>query len=167
MAKPRLKVYRKQMGFAETIVAASSQKAALDVWGARQNLFGEGLASVTDDPAAVEAAVSRPGVVLQRPVGAGSAFTQELMGRPEPPSSNPAARAAKPKPKPKPDRAALTAAEAALSAFEREAATAVADLERRRKPFDEEAARLARDLDAARSAARRKVEAARRAFEAA
>ena len=69
MAKPRLKVYRAQMGFAEAIVAAPSQKAALQAWGARQNLFAEGLATVAEDAEEVGAATAKPGVVLQRPGG--------------------------------------------------------------------------------------------------
>ena len=69
MAKPRRKVYRTRRGFAEAVVAAPNQKAALDAWGARQNLFIEGLADVAEDVGAVGAAIAKSGVVLQRPVG--------------------------------------------------------------------------------------------------
>ncbi len=173
MAKPRLKVYRAQMGFAEAIVAASSQKAALEAWGARQNLFAEGLATVTEDAAEVAAATAQPGVVLQRPVGLKTGFTEELVGRPEPPPAKlrasgpkPSAEAAKPPP-PKKDRSALTAAETALAALEEDANARMADLARRRAQLDAEQARVRRELEVRRAAALGKVEQARRAFEAA
>ena len=71
---PRLKVFRAAMGFFESVVAAPSQKAALDAWGTRQDLFKEGMAAVTNDPQAVEAALAHPGVVLQRPTGSKGGF---------------------------------------------------------------------------------------------
>ncbi len=173
MAKPRLKVFRAQMGFAEAVVAAPSRKAALEAWGARQNLFAEGLADVTNEALAVEAATARPGVVLQRPIGSQAAFAAQLFGRPAPPRVKPdqgrprlagAAPQPKPHPRPKPDRSALTAAEGVLSTVERDAKAALADLDRRRKLLDADAARLDRDLTTRRLAAQRKLEAARKAF---
>lgn len=44
---PRLKVFRAQMGFFDSVIAAPSQKAALEAWGARQDLFHEGFAAVS------------------------------------------------------------------------------------------------------------------------
>ena len=82
MAKARLKVYQTQMGFAEAIVAASNQKAALNAWGTHQNLFAEGMASITEDAEAVEAASAKPGVVLQRPAGSKAAYKEHLSGAP-------------------------------------------------------------------------------------
>ena len=172
MAKPRLKVYRAQMGFAEAIVAAPSQKAALQAWGARQNLFAEGLATVAEDAEEVGAATAKPGVVLQRPVGSKSGFSEELVGRPEPPPGKPAAAGSKTPPKaakppPERDRSALTAAEKALASLEEEATTRLDDLARRREQLDAEELRLRRELDARRGAARRKLEQARCAYESA
>ena len=170
MAKPRLKVYRAQMGFAESVVAAPSQKAALQAWGARQNLFAEGLADVTDAADAVAAALAKPGVVLQRPIGAATAFGEQLSGVPRP-SKPPAASthgATPPKPAPpppKPDRSALNEAEAAFEQLEAQSKVARTDLARRRKALDAEAAALDREAEQARRAAQRRVDEARRTFE--
>ena len=71
---PRLKVFRAHQGFYDSIVAATSQKKALEAWGAKPTLFSHGFAEETKDPAAVRAAVAQPGVVLRRPFGSGGEF---------------------------------------------------------------------------------------------
>ena len=179
MAKPRLKVYRAQMGFAEAIVAVSSQKAALDAWGARQNLFAEGLAQLVDEADAVAAATAKPGVVLQRPVGSSGAFAEHLAKGPDlppakarpvkaaPPAKAAAPVKAAPPAKPKPDRSRLTAAEAALAQIELDATAAASDIALRRKQLDEEEAAMLRKTDALRRTAQRRLDEARRAFDAA
>ena len=48
----RLKVYRTELGFFDTVVAAPNQSAALEAWGVHQNLFAEHRAAVTADAAA-------------------------------------------------------------------------------------------------------------------
>ena len=71
MANPRgrLKVYASRLdGVHDYVVAAPNQGEALKAWDVRQNLFQEGLASVTEDTSAVKAATARPGVVLRRAV---------------------------------------------------------------------------------------------------
>lgn len=73
----RLKVFRTQIGFYDTVVAAPSQKAALEAWGLRQNEFHKGFAAPTSDPAAVEAACAQPGMVLKRPLGARAEYKAE------------------------------------------------------------------------------------------
>ena len=70
----RLKVFSATIGFFDTVVATPSRRAALEAWGARQDLFGEGLAAATDDPAAKAAALAHPGTVLRRAAGSKSAF---------------------------------------------------------------------------------------------
>jgi hypothetical protein len=71
-----LKVFRTHLGFYDTIVAARSRKAALAFWDAPPSLFATGFAAVTDDPAAVAAAMAQPGVVLKRPYGSRGPFKQ-------------------------------------------------------------------------------------------
>jgi colicin import membrane protein len=44
-------------------------KAALEAWGAGSNLFHQGVAKESGDPEVVAATMSKPGVVLRRPVG--------------------------------------------------------------------------------------------------
>ncbi len=56
MAARKLKVFQAQMGFYDTVVAASSQAAALRAWGTRQNLFASGDAALTTEASAVAAA---------------------------------------------------------------------------------------------------------------
>jgi colicin import membrane protein len=49
-------------------------KAALEAWGADSNLFHQGVAKESDDPDVVAATMSRPGVILRRPVGSDGLF---------------------------------------------------------------------------------------------
>ena len=51
-------------------------KAALEAWGSKLNLFHKGLAREVDDPDVVAAALAKPGVVLQRPVGTNEPFVE-------------------------------------------------------------------------------------------
>src|SRR3954451_6577887 len=74
-AMPRkLKVYQTSLGFFDLAIAAPSMKAALDAWGAGSNLFHQGVAKETDDRDVVAATMSKPGVILRRPVGSDGPF---------------------------------------------------------------------------------------------
>src|ERR1700709_2309531 len=68
MAK-KLKTCQTSLGFFDQAIAAPSMKAALKAWGADSNLFHQGAAKESDDPAVIAAAMAAPGVVLRRPVG--------------------------------------------------------------------------------------------------
>ena len=72
----KLKVFQTSLGFYDLAIAAPSMKAALEAWGADSNLFHQGMAKESDDPAAVAAAMSKPGVILRRPVGSDGPFTE-------------------------------------------------------------------------------------------
>ena len=72
----KLKTYQTSLGFYDQAVAAPSMKAALDAWGAKSNLFHQGIAKETDDPDVVAATMAAPGVVLRRPVGSDGPFTE-------------------------------------------------------------------------------------------
>jgi hypothetical protein len=76
MSAARLKVYRTHSGFYDVIVAVPSQKAALSLWGTRQNLFARGLASVVGDDAIIKLAKAKPGIVLRRPFGSSEPFRE-------------------------------------------------------------------------------------------
>lgn len=78
MPKPsrKLKTYQTSLGFYDQAVAAPSMKAALEAWGAKSNLFHQGIAKETDDPDIVAATMAAPGVVLRRPVGSDGPFTE-------------------------------------------------------------------------------------------
>ena len=66
---PRLKVFVTSDGLTDYVVAVSSRAKALAAWGVRQDVFKEGQAQETDDPALVKAALAQPGEVLRRPSG--------------------------------------------------------------------------------------------------
>jgi colicin import membrane protein len=72
----KLKTYQTSVGFFDLAIAAPSMKAALQAWGAETNLFHQGFAKETGDPAIVAATFAKPGVVLRRPVGSDGAFSE-------------------------------------------------------------------------------------------
>lgn len=111
----RLKVFQAQLGFFDTVVAAPSQTAALRAWGVHQNLFADGLARVTDDPQATEAALAHAGVPLKRALGSADPFALEPINLPKVPDAVKKVKAAAAAPpSPPADRSALDAAEEAL-----------------------------------------------------
>jgi len=73
----KLKTFVTESGFFELAVAAPSMKAALKDWGIEVNLFQQGLARQTDDPAIVTVAEAAPGTVLRRPIGSRGLFREE------------------------------------------------------------------------------------------
>jgi colicin import membrane protein len=152
----KLKVFAAPQGFYETVVAAPSQKAALEAWGTHQNLFESGMASVTTDAKAVEAALARPGEVLSRPAGSKDPFKPVGQAAPpKPPKAPPKpkvakAAAAKPTPRPKPpaDRGPLADAEQVLKAAEAARIREIAALQREREELERRIAQTERRLDA-------------------
>jgi hypothetical protein len=171
MAPARLKVYRARMGFSDTVVAAPNQAAALKAWGARQNLFAEGLAAVAEDADAVAVALARPGVVLQRAAGTSAPFEETLASVPAlPPAASRASQGGRSRreptkpPAPPPDRSALDAAEAALAEVEAAGKVTLADLDTRRRVLEQERRKAVSRLAQDRLAAERRVEEARQAF---
>jgi colicin import membrane protein len=72
----KLKVFQASLGFYDEAIAAPSMKAALDAWGAKSNLFHQGVAKESSDPDTVAAAMSKPGVILRRPVGSDDPFKE-------------------------------------------------------------------------------------------
>ena len=72
-----LKTYVTSVGFFDLAVAAPSMKAALEAWGGAHNLFTQGFAKETHDPAIVKATMAKPGTVLKRAVGSNGPFTED------------------------------------------------------------------------------------------
>jgi len=72
----KLKVFQTSLGFYDQAIAAPSMKAALDAWGAKSNLFQQGMAKESNDPEVVAAAMSKPGIILRRPVGSDGPFEE-------------------------------------------------------------------------------------------
>lgn len=73
----KLRTYQTSIGFFELAVAAPSMKAALEAWGSKSNLFHQGLAIETQDPAIIAATMAEPGVVLRRAVGSSGTFSKK------------------------------------------------------------------------------------------
>jgi colicin import membrane protein len=157
----KFKTYVTSVGFFEQAIAAPSMKAALEAWGAPANLFQQGLAKETDDPAIVAATMAKPGVILKRGIGSKGPFTENAAL----PKSLPVEKVrdkVAPKPKAKAAKEAkaaavvnlaeVRAAKEAAAAFEKERAR------REREHAREEAAR-AREAER-RAEAVRKAEAA-------
>ncbi len=72
----KLKTYVTSLGFFDQAIAAPSMKAALEAWGSKSNLFHQGFAKETDEPAIVEATMEKPGIVLKRPIGSNEPFKE-------------------------------------------------------------------------------------------
>jgi hypothetical protein len=170
----RLKVYQASFGFRESVVAAANQKAALEAWGARQNLFGEGLAHVSDDDGATRAALAHPGVPLSRAIGSAGAFALDSRELPKVPArskpnakrrtrSAPTAKLAEP-PKPAPDRGPLDATESALRKLQASHRALEDDFHARLRRLEQERTAALEAVDAKLAASRKEVERARQAY---
>lgn len=174
----KLKVFRTTTGFHDAYVAAPSQKAALEAWGADANLFARGVAEQVTDPKLMTAPLERPGEVIKLSRGDLAAQLKALGPRKakapkkSPPEKEEKEQArprkvAKPKPPPKRDR--VDAAESALEEARRGHAAATAELEAERDSIEakietlrgkqaREIARLERKRDEAREAYREALE---------
>jgi len=72
----KLKTYQTSLGFYDLAIAAPSMKAPLEAWGAGSNLFHQGVAKESSDPEVIAATMSKPGIVLRRPVGSDAPFSE-------------------------------------------------------------------------------------------
>ena len=117
MAKARkLKVFRTPIGFHDAYVAAPSQKAALEAWGAGTNLFTAGTAELVTDPKLAREPLSRPGEVVKVARGSAKEHVEALgIKRKESGSRTKSGTTRKGR---RPSRAALERAEAALAELE-------------------------------------------------
>jgi hypothetical protein len=179
-----LKTFQAHLGFYDTVVAAPSQAAALKAWGSRRDLFRDGFAKASDDPAAIAAASAKPGVVLRRAAGSKAPFSEnpalpQIPHAPKPPKPmpkkvvrEPAVRAAPEKqkiekepPPPKPvDRRGIEAAEKTIATVKANEARALADLEKRKAALSQEERGIREEFRRAREKAEQKLGQARRAY---
>jgi hypothetical protein len=161
----RLKTYQTSVGFFDLAIAAPSMKAALQAWGSDTNLFHQGFAKETDDPAIVAATLAKPGVVLRRPVGSDGAFREHAELPKELPVDKAKERPAKPRSTTRERRAQKVddkAAREAALAFERERQRR--DREGRKEEATREKERRRRERAIAKAEAA--LEEAKRAHEA-
>lgn len=170
----KLKVFRTPIGFHDAYVAATSQKKALEAWGADANLFARGVAEQVSDAKLMKAPLAQPGTVIKVPRGSTEQHFASLAksklpattGRKKPAAaSTPPPRPAKPHPRP--SRASLDTAEQKLEAQQQALDAKVAKLKDQRARLKEEITRLRTaggkeqvKLEAAIDAARKKYDAA-------
>lgn len=158
----KLKVFRTAIGFHDAYVAAPSQKAALEAWGANVDLFARGAAELVTDVELSEEPLAHPGKVIKRLRGSEEEHFAALereddMGKPGRPKPRPlAARksATVQKPRPRPDRKPLDDAQDALDGAQQTAEEVVQDFRERERA-------LARERQAAERAAQEAVRKAR------
>lgn len=145
----RLKVFRTAIGFHDAYVAAPSRKAALEAWGAQNDLFAVGSAELVEDPKLTAEPLASPGKVIRRVRGSleDHLSAAAKTGKRERPKAEPAAQRT---PKPRPSRNAMSQAEAALENARHQAEAETAELDRREAALREERrameARQSRDL---------------------
>jgi hypothetical protein len=119
----KLKVFRTPTGFHDAYVAASSQKAALEAWGADANLFTRGRAEEVTNPRLMAEPLKHPGEVIRVSRGDLKAQLKALGPRTKPNARKataaqrkPGTREKAPRRKSPPRRDRVDKAEAALDA---------------------------------------------------
>ena len=162
----KLKTFVTTSGFYDLAVAAPSMKAALEIWGARGNLFQQGFAKQTDDTDIVKATMAKPGVILRRAVGTKGAFSenpdlpklsvlQKAIKHPQPTAPAPKKKAkaqTQAKPDPAATRKAAQLYDLAQKRREREEARAAAVEQREQDRRDRAIEKARNALDEARAA---------------
>lgn len=141
----KLKVFRTPIGFHDALVAAPSQKAALEAWGSDSNLFAQGVAEQVTDPELMKAALENPGQVVKMLRGTQAEQLAALGNRKA--AKRPTRRQAEILPAkrvPKPSRAAIDKEEAALDKLKRRQGKQVDLLERQRKELERRLGELRR-----------------------
>jgi myosin heavy subunit len=169
--KQKLKVFVTPIGFHDAYVAAPSQKAALEAWGADSNIFAQGIAAQVTDPKLMEGPLANPGKVIKRVRGSADEHCAELD------RSTPKKKAAKEpetgkvvqlkpkKSKPKPSRDELDAAEDALEKAEKKQRKKIRELDQEFQELERKRRELQRKVEAERDKLSEKVEQARAKYE--
>jgi hypothetical protein len=173
----KLKVYRTSAGFYDAYVAAPTQKAAIEAWGADPRTFARGDAEVVTDPALMAEPLARPGEVIRKKRGG---LAEQLAALGPPPAARARAKepkhqpkparkqvAAASKPKPKPSREPLDRAQQVLDEFEIEARRELAAIREREAALARERRQLEQRQAAAQAKLARTLEAERDKYESA
>jgi hypothetical protein len=181
-APKKLKVFRTPIGFHDAYVAAPSQKAALEAWGAESNLFAQGIAEAVTDPALMKAPLARPGEVVRVARGSTAEHVRALgegdKPRPRAKAANDAndeagakpstaagrTRPAPPKKRPRPSREPLEKAEAALARVEDEHRAEIAAIRKQQEALEQRRHDIEQQYRQASAKLNDQVEAARAAY---
>ena len=169
--KQKLKVFRTPIGFHDAYVAAPSQKAALEAWGADSNIFAQGIAEQVTDPKLMEEALANPGKVIKKVRGSADEHFAELDRAP---ARKKGAKASddgdkvveiKPRAKPKPSRDELDVAEEALEKADKEQRKALRKIDDKMQALERERRELQRQHEMDRDKLAAKRDRARSAYD--
>jgi len=151
---PKLKVFRMAVGFHDAYVAAPSQKAAAEAWGADPSVFARKEAELVTDPELTKEPLARPGEVVKRLRGTAAEQIAALGGAeaerapkraPKRAEGKPAGPKPRPKkPKPRPSRAKVEEAEAALAEAKARQGAELAEIKEREAALARERAAVER-----------------------
>jgi len=168
--KQKLKVFVTPIGFHDAYVAAPSQKAALEAWGADSNIFAQGIAEQVTDPKLMEEPLANPGKVIKRVRGSADEHFAEL-DRAAPrkkaakESGKVVALKPKSKPRPRPKRDELDAAEEALEKAEKKQRKKLREIDDELQALERKRRDLQRKHEAERDRLSEKAEQARANYE--
>jgi len=167
--KQKLKVFVTPIGFHDAYVAAPSQKAALEAWGADSNIFAQGIAEQVTDPKLMEEPLASPGKVIKRVRGSADEHFAELdRAAPRKKAAKESGKVVqlKPKkPKPKPSRDELDAAEEALEKAEKKQRKKLGELDEKIRELERKRRDLQRKHEAERDELSGKRDRARSAYD--
>jgi flagellar motility protein MotE (MotC chaperone) len=171
--KQKLKVFRTPIGFHDAYVAAPSQKAALEAWGADSNIFAQGIAEQVTDPKLMEEALANPGKVIKKVRGSADEHFAELDRAPARKKATKASEEvvkvdkikSRAKPKPKPSRDDLDAAEEALEKADKKQRKELRKIDDKMQALEREKRELQRRHEADRDKLTAKRDRARSAYD--
>ena len=167
--KQKLKVFVTPIGFHDAYVAAPSQKAALEAWGADSNIFAQGIAEQVTDPKLMEEPLANPGKVIRRVRGSADEHFAELdRAAPRKKAAKESGKVVqlKPKkPKPKPSRDELDAAEEALEKAGKKQRKKLREIDQELQALERKRRDLQRKIEAERDKLAEKAEQARANYE--
>ena len=160
----KLKVFRTPIGFHDAYVAAPSQKAALEAWGAGTNLFAAGAAELVTDSKLIEEPLANPGKVIRKVRGSEEEHVRALGKKPK--AKRNATEVAEPKKKrsPRPSRAAVDKAERALETAEARHSTTIEKLKAEEEKLEKRRRELERKRRKELEQLQEKVDAARERY---
>jgi vacuolar-type H+-ATPase subunit I/STV1 len=169
--KQKLKVYCTPVGFHDAYVAAPSQKAALEAWGAKTNLFGQGSAHQVTDEALTKAPLEHPGEVIKVLRGSDAEQLAALERTPAPERKREQVKETQPAkvvraPRgPKPSRAKLNKAEDALEALQTRQAQEIERLRQQERALAEQRRKLGQKQAGELTAAKERIEEEREHYD--
>ncbi|MCL6678730.1 hypothetical protein LZ519_05275 [Sphingomonas sp. RG327] len=167
--RQKLKVYRTPIGFHDAFVAAPSQKAALEAWGADTNLFGRGIAEQVTDAKLTKVPLENPGQVVKVLRGTAAEQLAALEAQETPKrrkAQEPEIVPTRSKKRlPKPSRAALAKAQEALDRIEKRQEGEIRNLEKQQETLERKLRDLKQRHESERDKAQQRLDDERSEYE--